>query len=418
MSFHDDLDYSTRASILIRKLVDEHDPKYGSGSMTCSIYDTAWVSMIAKTTDGQTRWLFPSSFRYLLDHQQHDGGWQNSISDNDGILNSLAALLALCRHIRQPRQMKGGLEDLKHRKSRAVYFLEAKFSSWIIDSSATHSRIQPLLAKLLQMLQGEGLQFSFPGRNIFFHGRGSRNPNCSLRAIYSDLKTEAAGLLEGRIGEIDFGRVGQHKISGSMMAAPASTAAYLMNCPTWDDEAEAYLTHIVSLGNGQSTGGVPTKFPTTVFEVTGAIATLLENGLTHKDLGPRSLGKVAGYLEDYLQLQFGVTGFAPYIESDADDTAKTISALCLLGQSPSPQGSIIRYEIREYFKTYTQDRTPSFTTNCHILKALLNLLSEHSEQMSLIERTVKFLCTSWWTTNGRIEDQSVCSNARLDLTVG
>lgn len=409
--------YPTMANALIRQLVDGHDPKYGTGTMSCSIYDTAWVSMIAKTVDGQTQWLFPASFQHLLDHQQHDGGWQVNSLEYDGILNTLAALLALCRHIAQPRQIKEGLEDMEHRKSRAIYFLEAKLSSWNVESIPTQSNSRNLVTKLLQMLEQEGLEFFFPGRNLIVHAQGSESQLDKQRSVRSHMKTAAMHSLEGRIGEIDFNSLAQHKISGSMMASPASTAVYLMYSSTWDDEAEDYLSHVVSLGDGRSANGVPTKYPTTVFEITGAITTLLENGFTHKDLGIGTLGTAAKFLEDCLHLESGVTGFAPYVQPDADNTAKAISSLCLLGQPASPRGLMARFEGRDYFKTYDQDSSPSFTTNCHVLKALLDLLPGNREQISQIDKTVKFLCDCWWTTNGRIRDQSVRNIAYMDLSV-
>lgn len=408
MYFHEGADYAARASTLVGQLINEHDPKYGVGSLTCSLYDTAWVAMVIKNVDGQRRWLFPSSFEYLLNHQQHDGGWQTSSSDADGILNTLAALLAFCRHISYPLQLTPP-EDLRHRKDRAIYFLEIKFSKCDVESTIT-ATLQPFFSRLLQMLEQEGIHFSFPGKDVLMHERGRKTPNQSLAALYSDIRTSAAHSLESRVGEVDFNRVGQHKICGSMMASPAATAAYLMGCTSWDGEAEAYLHHIMSIGDSKSAGGVPSKFPTTVFEVTRVISTLLENGFTPQDLGTQALENAAGFLYDCLQLDSGVTGFAPYVDSDADNTAQTISTLCLLGRNVSPQGLIVRYETRESFKTYTHDRNPSFRTNCHVLQSLLDLLPGNNQQMPQIEKCVRFICSLWWTTNGRIEDHSNTSS--------
>ena len=393
MYFRDGVELATRASTLIRELLDGIHPTYGVGSGVCSIYDTAWVSLVAKTIDGHSRWLFPSSFRYLLDHQQHDGGWQSASSDADGIMHSLAALLSICRHINHPHQMKEGFEDLKNRKFRAIYFLETKFAACDSDNPDGHFRFHPLATKLLQMLQAEGIEFSFNGKDLFL----PRTENSSAK-LNVPIKPSTSSNDQGK----------QIKVYGSINASPAATAMYLMDHSTWDDEAEAYLSYIISACENNHTRGVPAKFPTTVFEVSGVLTTLLENGFTHKDLSIRTLGNAAKLLEECMQLESGVIGFAPYVESDAVNTAKTISALCLLGQTVSPQGLIIRYETREYFKTYTHDQNPSFVTNCHVLKALLDLLPGNGSQMPQIEKTVRFLCNRWWTTNGQLEDQSVC----------
>lgn len=412
MYLHEGADYAARASTLIGQLINDHDPKYGVGSLTCSVYDTAWVAMVIKNVDGQRQWLFPSSFDYLISNQQHDGGWQTSSSDADGILNTLAALLAFCRHIGSPLQLTPP-EDLRHKKDRAIYFLETKFSKCDVESTITVT-LQPFFSRLLQMLEQEGIYFSFPGKEVLVHERGRKTPNQNIAALYSNIGTTAIHNLESQVGEVDFDRVSQHTICGSMMASPAATAAYLMGSTSWDNEAEAYLHHIVSVGGRKSAGGVPSKFPTTIFEVTRVLSTLLENGFAPQDLGTQALDNAAGFLHDCLQLESGVTGFAPYVESDADNTAQAISALCLLGRSVSPQGLIIRFETRESFKTYTHDRNTNFRTNCHVLQSLLDLLPGNNQQRHQIEKCVRFICNLWWTSNGHIEDQSVSGKTSSD----
>lgn len=65
---------------------------------------------------------------------------------------------------------------------------------------------------------------------------------------------------------IDFDKVAHHKVHGSMMASPSSTAAYLLNVSNWDDEAEAYLRQVIKSGAGRGSGGVPSAYPSMHFE--------------------------------------------------------------------------------------------------------------------------------------------------------
>jgi len=86
--------------------------------------------------------------------------------------------------------------------------------------------------------------------------------------LTSPVQTTLIHTLEAFIGALDFDKVKHHKMpNGSMLGSPSSTAAYLMNCSTWDHEAEAYLRavfdHQSSVGNR---GGFPSAFPSTLFE--------------------------------------------------------------------------------------------------------------------------------------------------------
>jgi len=91
--------------------------------------------------------------------------------------------------------------------------------------------------------------------------------NFNTEILYSSPKTSAHSL-EAFIGRIDFDRLTRHKTFGSMMASSASTAAYLMQCSTWDNEAESYIRRVICEGMGKGNGGLPSVFPTPIFEVT------------------------------------------------------------------------------------------------------------------------------------------------------
>lgn len=76
-------------------LKDEHGSASRFGSFSGAVYDTAWLSMISKVDQGHRDPLFPECFNYLLKSQQENGAWGATAFPVDGILNSLAGLLAL-----------------------------------------------------------------------------------------------------------------------------------------------------------------------------------------------------------------------------------------------------------------------------------------------------------------------------------
>ena len=399
MSSCEDINITGKASDLVHQLITENDPFYGLGFGAPAIYDTAWVSVIAKTTDGQTNWLFPEAFEFLINHQQHDGGWQTTTSDEDGILDTLAALLAVCRHITQQYQMWETNEDLENCRARAFYFLETKFTRWSFESKKSDRGFQSKASKLLHLLRGEGIEFTFHSK-IFL-----MTDDLEKRTSYRNFSRLAKS--ERTLTKLDVSQQSQSKIYGSVMASPALTAEYLMSTSKWDDEAEVYLRHVVFAGHS---GGVPTKFPSTILDITSVVTTLLENGFTPNELGISNLRKVGDYLDDCLRVESGVVGSAAYLEPDATNTARAISSLCLLGRNPSSQGLIDRFQTRDYFKTYTQDHNPSFVTNCQVLKAMLDLPSGNADRAASIEMLVTFLCNYWWTAVGQVEDPSVRSH--------
>ena len=95
---------------------------------------------------------------------------------------------------------------------------------------------------------------------------------------------------------------------------------------------------------------------------------------------------------------------APRFIADADDTGRTISTLSLLGRPTSVDRLVAQFEGETYFNTFPGERNSSFSTNCHVLKALL-CVPDRVRYTSQISKAAGFLCDSWW--NGTADDKWV-----------
>ncbi|KAF7916074.1 hypothetical protein EAE99_009827 [Botrytis elliptica] len=205
--------------------------------------------------------------------------------------------------------------------------------------------------------------------------------NLDPEILYDESQTTLLHSLEAFVGIIDFNRLGHQKRFGGTLASPSLTAAYLMNISTWDPEAEDFLRACIFDSSGRGSGGVPSAFPSTTFEITWITTTLLQNGFTVEDLGQR---------------------IAEAMLSDADDTAKSLLALYLCGEFASPGPLLSRFGSKGYLQTYLGERNSSFSANCNVLKALLHSPNP-CEYQSWICSITNFLSDSWW--KGEIKDK-------------
>lgn len=233
------------------------------GSATVAVYDTAWLSMITKNEE----WLFPECFHYILDTQSSDGGWGSGSSLDDDVLTTMVALTAMVSHAKSQRSdALSDLTNLNFRICQAKGYLEANLRYWDVDA-AMNVGFEFLIPALLSILENEQIFFSFPRREALNNMRALKMEKFDEELFYSFPNTFLHSL-EGLVGQINFDRISHHKTFGSMMASPASTAAYLIHSSTWDDEAENYLRTVIAEGDGEGGGGVPSVYPTPIFEST------------------------------------------------------------------------------------------------------------------------------------------------------
>ena len=298
-----------RAQSLISRLHNGYNDKYGFGSMSCAIYDSAWVAQISKIEDGVRKWLFPQSFLYVLYSQKKDGSWESYSSEIDGILNTAASLLAIHRHFVDPLQISHVTSgDLSRRFDAGKIALQKMLTEWDVEATE-HVGFEILVPALMKYLEDAGHCFQFPRKDLLMKIRAEKLRKFKPEYLYGKIKLTPLHSLEAFIGTIDFDRLGHQKTFGSMMASPSSTAAYLMNVSKWDDESEDYLRHVVAAGPGWGSGGVPSAYPSTYFEYSWVLSTLLKAGFSKATLGPEQTEGLLNILSSAFEQENGNIGF-------------------------------------------------------------------------------------------------------------
>lgn len=92
-----------------------------------------------------------------------------------------------------------------------------------------------------------------------------------------------------------------------------------------------------------------------------------------------------------------LSNIAPSVLPDADDTAKAILTLNLLGEVAKPDRMIDHFKSENsHFRTYLGETDASFSANCNILIALTHM-PDLEGYNSCIESIVTFLSEAWWS---------------------
>lgn len=339
------------------------------GSFSGAIYDTAWLSMIKKEEQGQSQYLFPECFDYLLAAQQESGVWGSNRAQVDVILNSLAALLALATRQRSTLPLASESNSILARIERGQAAVQAVLQKWAVQDSV-HVGFEILVPSLLNQLSTRDITFDFPGYSTLMQLNKKKLEKFKPATVYSNQSTTLLHSLEALVGLIDFDHVGHHcKEDTGIFGSPSATAAYLIYSTTWDRKAESYLITVVSSTGG--TGHVPSAYPTCLFELGWSLSTLLTPRVSSRALDVHEKNQLASRFERALEEQSGLVGFAPGILEDADDTARSLMALRCLDKSQSARRLIEMFQTADHIRTYRLEGSPSFSANCNVLLALL-----------------------------------------------
>lgn len=443
---------SAEATALLQLLARESSQGYGLGSMSCSIYDTAWVSCVSKRSGaGQRQWLFPSSFRFILESQHEDGGWywppQSAYKCvEDTVLSSLAALFTITQHIKHPYQLVRMHDETGHRLRRGIAYLAEELRR--LGRSPVYSvGFEMLVPALLELLEEEGIMFQFPSRPNLFRRRAVKLSKVPLKDL-DRIPSTILHSLEALCGDTNFSfdSLRNRLVYGSMMASPSATAAYLMRCEKWDDSAEAYLGLALSNGSGQGSGGVPSAFPSTNFELiwvcllrpasenhtanhwrNKVASTLLKADCVGSDAFAANDNQLLTIFQQQIQ-ENGLVGFgrlqapaftrnadqrfvAPGVQPDVDDSANASIILSLLGLPGLSRQLREHFETDTHFETYRSESLQSLSANCNILLALLLDIQNQPEATTAIVKVAYYLATKWFEAYGPIQDKWVSSGS-------
>ena len=254
-----------QATTLVNLIAGGAKNAHDAGSLTSTIYDTAWVSMVRKPSNIDAGLLFPECFQYMLDRQLPTGGWESYGAAIDGIVNTLGGLLALKKNSYVPFRSISQ-RDIDVRVESAVRFLQEQLQEWDV-ASADHVAFEIVIPAMLEFLNLEGIHFDFPGRPLLMNLNQQKMSKIPPSIWSKNLQTTLLHCLEAFVGKVDFSTIRHLLLDGAMGTSPAATAAFLIYSPIWDEEAELCLRNLVISRSSDGFRGVPTIYSTTGFDL-------------------------------------------------------------------------------------------------------------------------------------------------------
>lgn len=333
-----------------------------SGQISPSVYETARLVRLAPWLVGH-----PERIRFLLAAQRPDGGWGGpggyglvpTLSATDAMLHLIAHPPPTASGIRQARLVdaaRSGLDLLTSQLYRSA-------PPPLPDTPAVEL-IVPAMIAAINARQANGAGRALPG----WTGGGplalpAGLDGTTLARVHDALN--AAAVLPAKL--LHSLEVAGHAAAGARLpsratemvgASPAATAAWLGTVPAPDHPSVRILGEVARRYGGP----VPSVLPISVFERAWVLSGLVSAGVDVPVPGALVRALTHAVARSATP---GGAGLPP----DADTTSTVLFALGLLGV-PAPPGRLWPFETDSHFCTWQGERTPSTTTNAHVLDAL------------------------------------------------
>jgi halimadienyl-diphosphate synthase len=336
----------------VQQLINE----MGSGLITASAYDTAWVARLVE----QDKHLGEAALEWLSSHQLSDGSWgtKDPTCYYDRVICTLSAMTTLARFGRRSQDRKAitnGQIALGELTSNATRRLMTNPAS----ATVGFEMLAPALvgeAEELGILNQQGnriLGRLQQLRKLKLSKLGDKMIDRSITAAFS---VEMVG---DDLSRLDIDNLPE--ANGSIAYSPAATAFFLLHVAPGDPAAMAYLNQV------QIGGAFPYVGPADVFECAWSLwnLALVEWSECLKDSFQGHLDT----LEHAWKPGLGVGAATGLSLVDGDDTSMAYEAMLRLGRV-SDTDSLLAYESDEHFLCFRLEADPSTSTNIHLLSAL------------------------------------------------
>jgi halimadienyl-diphosphate synthase len=318
------------------------DP-YGSFSM--SVYETGRLIRYAPSLRGHVRRV-----RFLLAEQRPDGGWGGE--NEYGLVPTLSATEALLSVV--DTGLPISRDELMSSVHRGLNILAGRLNTGARAPLPDTVAVEIIVPALIEAINDHLALLSMMDRRLLPHPGGNLKLLGALRDAVSRGQALPTKLLHSLevFGEAARGVRFVEPVHGGVGCSPAATAVWS------PDPRHPQLEATQELGGGP----VPVAGPLAVFERAWVLSMLADAGLAP----PARRDLIAS-----LHAAFGPDGVAggPGLPPDADDTATALYALARLGSPRSPN-CLWPYKQRDgHFACFPDERTPSSSTNAHVLQA-------------------------------------------------
>lgn len=344
----------------------------GSGYMSSSAYDTAWLARLGEISPD----LSEPALEWLRANQLPDGSWGAADLEyhHERLICTISAINALARC---------GSSGDAARVERGKATLGRWMSGFVNDFAGATIGFEMLIPTLLDEAKTLGL-INGNVNNLLYEYAAQRTVklarlphNAINRQVTVAFSSEFVGV--NSMGLLDLDSL-QEK-NGSVAYSPAATAFFAMHARPGDAAALQYLRGVAH------EGGAPNNTPIDVFEIAWTLWNISQIGLLDDELialaQPHLDVLEAAWLEGE-----GVGACSGFSLIDGDDTALTTEVLGRFGRSVDLR-AIERYESDGHFICFPMEANASISTNIHILGALR--ASDYGPGHPAVQKVLHFL---------------------------